>query len=283
MTNKLIERLEELAEEMKVIVHQLRVPSTIQAVEDVIEFDGRQYKKVDRLARVGDYVSVSFENGKCFKPNKIYGPVFNDGGLRVKADSSYGDGLEITLVYNDYYGRTTKTVDVYELHSIPFDSLPDSPLTPNPKSANQQRAEIIEKAKDFIDKHEPSGYSVEVSTIKERIVVVRLIDENYVVKYQGVARCNPSDVFNYYIGHAIALGRAKGLDVSEFENAVQPLEFAVGQNCVISNWAGHNGNKLTITKLLDGKRAYHSYMDGWLGFDTLTIINDTNAEYEVNA
>src|SRR5690606_23225219 len=42
------------------------------------------------------------------------------------------------------------------------------------------------------------------------------------------AKCAPDDVFNADIGKAIALGRALGLDVSRFEQAVKPTEVVVG-------------------------------------------------------
>ena len=87
MTNKLIERLEELADEMKVIVHQLRVPSTVTQeeidkaewqrgeVEGVIEFEGQQYKKVDREAREGDVVICKNQMNTDLTPIKMVKPI----------------------------------------------------------------------------------------------------------------------------------------------------------------------------------------------------------------
>lgn len=45
---------------------------------------------------------------------------------------------------------------------------------------------------------------------------------------KAIAKCAPDDVFNADIGKAIALGRALGLDVSKFEQAVKPTEVVVG-------------------------------------------------------
>lgn len=210
-------------------------PST----NEIIEFEGNQYRKVERGAKVGDYVSVPFSIGECFKPNKIYGPVYEQiNGLAVKADSSTGEEeYEEALVYNDIYERTPETVDVYE-------------LIKEEKSPNQQRAEIIEKAKKFVEKYqavrkndehheEGNGYAkyywYETDFfVKGNKVTAVLYGLDYgVVRKKvplavGRAKCAPGDVFNKYIGMAIALGRALGLDVSEFENAVQPTKPVVG-------------------------------------------------------
>ena len=300
MTKKLIDRLEELADEMKVIVHQLRVPSTIQTVEDVIEYEGQQYKKVDRSARAGDYVSVSFEKGKCFKPNKIYGPVFNDNDLKVKADPSSGGEFEITLVYNNFYDRTPETVDVYELivEDIPFDSV-DYPIDYPPeeeKTPNQQRAEVIRKAKEFIPKKLKGQYYLDpfhvvsfsntkgfaashdvkfIVNEKKNTVVALIIHEHFGdVQYRGIAKCMPTDVFNADIGKAIALGRALGLDVSEFENAVQPTEKVVGQIVKVDHREAELKPDDFTSFIGAGTVCLNSHY-GQIG----VIINDTNAIY----
>lgn len=109
------------------------------------------------------------------------------------------------------------------------------------KPANELRAEIIEKAKEFVKEQRddmivvktdnPHGYVVGVSFIvnaEKRTVVALLrgiISDS--VRAKDIAKCNPDDVFNEHIGKAIALGRALGKDVSEFENAPQPNELAV--------------------------------------------------------
>jgi hypothetical protein len=46
---------------------------------------------------------------------------------------------------------------------------------------------------------------------------------------RGIAKCHPDDCFNAYIGRAIALRRALGLEVpDEYLNAPQPTEVGVG-------------------------------------------------------
>lgn len=301
--NQRITSLENEVAELKLIVHELRdgrktmrdvmnkvlnEPST-PTVEDIIEFEGKQYRKVDREAREGDYVSVSFENGKCFKPNKLYGPAFfEDKRLRVKADPSSGGEYEITQVYHDLYGRTPETVDVYELMKeglnpqIPIVDETIEPLTPN-----QQRAAIIEKAKKFIEE-KGKGFDFSINQNK------RIIAFNIYTEKAGFAKCNPSDVFNEHIGKAIALGRALGLDVSEFEQAVQPSHYAVGQIGINSLGTSYPFKVIKIGKGEVFKKHFEPYTNSAgdttkpLNFEdenykALKIINDTNAKYEVSS
>lgn len=98
-------------------------------------------------------------------------------------------------------------------------------------------------------------------------------------------------MFNEHIGKAIALGRALGLDVSEFENAVQPSHYAVGQigiSAIHDNGIKYRvdeiGEGSVFTTLYDGNKAYGdttkplNYKDEYT--TSLKIIDDTNAIYE---
>lgn len=166
---------------------------------------------------------------------------------------------------------------------ITADGIQISPkLTPN-----QQRAAIIEKAKEFITSSERKSTCLVGSQVKVNFyvnkkkrtvtVLVRGVFTNYLYR-KAIAKCAPDDVFNEHIGKAIALGRALGLDVSEFEQAVQPTEFAVGQETA--------GAFLVFGKVIrisDG-RAYTEEGTYWL-VDSLArkvafITDDTEAQYE---
>src|SRR5690606_20841595 len=118
------------------------------------------------------------------------------------------------------------------------------------------RTEIIEKSKGFVEDckkdtrwhgrsylvliPEGSGSSwicdvrFEVNENKRSVTALLYWKPNHYkkgeLKAKGIAKCDPSDVFNEHIGKAIALGRALGLDVSEFEQAVQPNEVVVGMH-----------------------------------------------------
>ena len=300
MTKKLIDRLEELADEMKVIVHQLRVPSTIEAVEDVIEFEGQQYKKVDREACEGDVVRYKNTTSGQFNKDKFYKvlhPItWSEGSCRVIGK----DGDDYPL-YQKGVGRTSKETDVYEL--IVEDKPNIQGITIEieaPKSANQHRAEVIEKAKEFVSNNLTGQYYPDpfhvvsfsntrgfaashnvrfIVNDKKGAVVALIVHEHFgTVQYRGIAKCMPTDVFNADIGKAIALGRALGLDVSEFENVVQP-ERAPEQKAIYgkkyvtfkdSNYGVCNSDLGTVH--CNSSAAKNS-----------KIIDDTNAEYEVNA
>ncbi|MEG0380711.1 MAG: hypothetical protein RR603_03315, partial [Kurthia sp.] len=99
---------------------------------------------------------------------------------------------------------------------------------------------------------------------------------------KSYSKCNPSDVFNEWIGKAISLGRALGLDVSEFEQAVQPTGFAKGQ-LIKTKYMGLDDHEIIR---IEEDRAY--FMDGLreefhflqrAQEDGYKIINDTNAIY----
>lgn len=171
------------------------------------------------------------------------------------------------------------------------------------KTPNQQRKEIIEKAKQFVEKNSKgfhdrcplvkvivgldkapvnfdTGDKLEFIENEEKRTVVALIRFNETVYHKGVAKCMKDDVFNIHIGRAIALGKALGKDVSEFMNAVKPNEKAVGQLVEVVTIDGITSiaeimpeNRLCYVKC--GNVALGSYYAN-IG----TIIDDTKAVYE---
>lgn len=148
------------------------------------------------------------------------------------------------------------------------------------KTANQKRAEVIEKAKAFLEEHCTDDFHFEVDKENRRILAWKIFFKK--VGYDaltGVARCSPKDVFNEWIGKAIALGRALGLDVNEFEQVVQPTEVLVGM--VVS----YKGYQVTVKP----PGAYNYVMTGDCAIDSPLILvhkyqvitDDTEAQYEV--
>ena len=265
--NERITALENEVAELKLIVHELRgkksiEPSTTNTVEDIIEFEGQQYRKVDRKAHEGDVIIIrepAKDNSyaRINVPHKVVLDELNKPCINNPEDA---------YVYCDYFGRTHKTVDVYER----IDNVGKSP--------NQQRAAIIEKAKKLVEEN-----------LKLLISYDFVVNNNGLKlysrqRYQDIqlttAKCSSNDVFNEHIGKAIALGRALGLDVSEFEQAVQPT-VAIGQ--IISNkyWKyevltlKNNSKNL---KLIDNG----TFADGGdlPNRNWYTIVDDTNAKYE---
>ncbi|MCK1989443.1 hypothetical protein MPH48_15210 [Lysinibacillus fusiformis] len=197
---------------------------------------------------------------------------------------------ELKLIVHELRGKksiepsTTSTVE-------------DKPLT-----QNQQRAAIIEKAKKFVEKvsSRQSCWTVNemgnetyrqrctvnefiINSEKRTVVVLVKGEDSGKIFEKGIAKCNPNDVFNEHIGKAIALGRALGLDVSEFEQAVQPTEFAVGQ-VVEANYEDPVWAPFTISELNnkynEGLKLWDSTDGCFISADKAKIINDTKTNYE---
>ena len=258
--------------ELKLIVHELRgkksiEPSTTNTVEDIIEFEGQQYKKVDRKGRKGDVVIFRNNNTRFFTNGEPYKVAANGRPIDNEKEA-------VLSLYHDGFGRTPETVDVYEL------------IEPKPLTPNQQRAAIIEKAKKFVDEHK-SKYRSEWNIVGQTVQIL-IYDSNGMLMMFRQAKCNPNDVFNEHIGKAIALGRALGLDVSEFEQAVQPNEVVPGHIIVWNESPDEphevvtkNGDWFDFIYLKDNKR-YNNHEYCEIERFT-TILNDTNAKYEVSS
>jgi endonuclease V-like protein UPF0215 family len=132
-----------------------------------------------------------------------------------------------------------------ELQTLKKRKKPKHLLTHYP-TPNEQRKAIIERAKSFItetQRKQKDIFSAEGNDVLSRYItqtefvinqekrtVVAIIRGRVTntIYAKGIAKCAPDDVFNADIGKAIALGRALGLDVSEFEYAVKPTEVVVG-------------------------------------------------------
>lgn len=227
--NQLKKRVEELEELHKRKVTMRDVINKVLSEPETIEFEGQKYRKVDREAREGDVVIC--------RNQKNLSQAYIKNGVPYKVGNNGQFEKENVLVYNNYHNRTPETIDVYE------------PIQQE-KTPNQLRVEIIEKAKKFVEKyqavrkenlHHDEGniiakyhwYETEFHAKGNKVTtVVWGLDSGGPKRSRvlavGRAKCAPGDVFNKYIGMAIALGRALGLDVSEFENAVQPTKPVVG-------------------------------------------------------
>ncbi|SCX38352.1 hypothetical protein [Lysinibacillus fusiformis] len=167
---------------------------------------------------------------------------------------------ELKLIVHELRGKksiepsTTSTVE-------------DKPLTPN-----KLRAVIIEKAKKFVEGNLKLLISYDFVVINNgtKLYSRQLFQD---IKLT-TAKCSPNDVFNEHIGKAIALGRALGLDVSEFEQAVQPTKAVLGT--VVGHRSKEGIFRTVAPNFVLGKTCT-------LGSDTAKygkIINDTNAKYE---
>lgn len=159
------------------------------------------------------------------------------------------------------------------------DSIPKM-ITPN-----EQRKAVIDRAKYFVAIQEPlTGRRVEYVVNAEKRTVVALI---YRIAFRGernglyakaIAKCAPDDVFNADIGKAIALGRALGLDVSEFENAVKPTEVVAGHITEILHYGTRDKTGELCEVVAINSQGYPKYGDGMHASD-YEIIDDTEAQY----
>ena len=98
-----------------------------------------------------------------------------------------------------------------------------------------------------------------------------------VTRATAKAKCKDNDVFNADIGKAICLGRAMGLDVSEFENSIHP-ELAIGQVTSIINAYSKRETGQSYEVCQIDKYGYPVYTDGEFA-SHYRITNDTNAQY----
>lgn len=287
--------LKEEVKELKLIVHQLRTPSTTQSeidveqwskgeVEGVIEYEGQQYQKVDRVAREGDVVVIRNQHlTNAFKIGRSYKVLEKK---EIKSDHIDHRGGRYN-VYSTTQGRTPETVDVYEL-IVEDNPFPPSIIPESVKSPNKLRAEIIEKAKGFVEESLNQGKEgSQISDLGNETHQYKFFDAEFEINKNEVkvsiyqnnsrdkrlkqaplhvayAKCHPNNVFNEHIGKAIALGRALGLDVSEFEQAVQPNEVVVGMK-TYHEWSHE------IWEISGGNLQFINNQH--------RIINDTNAIY----
>lgn len=163
------------------------------------------------------------------------------------------------------------------------------------RTPNERRSEIIKKAKNFVKDTQDVVKDIHLAdrgndvyrhyrTISEFIVnedkrtVVALIRYNGEPEGEviatGIAKCDPNDVFNADIGKAIALGRAYGLDVSEFENAPQPDTVVAGM--IVKN-NGIAGGIRKCTHVEPGMIWRDT--GSWIEPYNAEIVSDTEAQY----
>src|SRR5690554_5508771 len=175
-----------------------------------------------------------------------------------------------------------------------------------PVSANQARKAIIDEAKAFVEKvtehigrhhsREIKGYGrlndvgnewilcpyFEVKSEKREVTVVLKTRTHGKLQSKGIAKCAPDDVFNADIGKAIALGRALGLDVTRFEQAVQPTELVIGMvvEDIDDDFPIAHGKVAEIEpKDCQGQRGYRTDKGFYAYLTHAKILDDTEAQY----
>lgn len=170
------------------------------------------------------------------------------------------------------------------------------------KSANEQRAELIQRAREFVEEHtkkKPADDFFDKPYIELPNPIETCVTEEFFVNadkravtcllkgvesnriwFKGIAKCMPDEVFNADIGKAIALARALEIDVpDEFIHAVQPNEKVIGMGVHVKNSLY---GRYTLLGIGDFAGYVFATLDSNYGLNS-TIIDDTNARYnEVN-
>ena len=190
---------------------------------------------------------------------------------------------------DEYIEQHEKAVRAYKAYC---ESVVAEVKVPNvEKTANELRAEVIQRAKEFVEKYKYATvkrgrcwYAVGSSFVvnSEKRTITALIKGLTIIqlRFEGIAKCSPDDVFNEHIGKAIALGRALGKDVSEFESAPQPTEPVIGHK--LSNELEEGIDEVTV---IEGVRMFVNNTGKFWNKYTLArgvtkIIDDTNARYK---
>lgn len=262
------------------------IPST---VDEMIEHDGKLLRKVDRKACEGDYIRPTVESAsQALLKDCIYGPV--NSLFKVKDR----DGITWDC-YSSRYSRTLVTVDVFEVANY----VDEIPLEDNPVilTVNQQRAELIQRAREFywsnlkgqhyldddsyVSFSNTNGYTashdIDFVVNEEKRTVVALIKFAGKVTLRGIAKYMPGDVFNEWIGKAIALARALKIRIpQEFADAVQPVEKVIGMVVIAEE---HKDGEHILIASGETLRNGYAHIGSPVGKDG-KIIDDTNAEYE---
>lgn len=123
----------------------------------------------------------------------------------------------------------------------------------------------------------------EINRKKRTVVALVSLRSKEEIVAKGIAKCAPTDCFNVYIGMAIALRRALGLDIpQEYVNAPHPEEVNVGD---VVEARYDDGVLAFITELTRRNKAFdqwgygkafqYTHDDGWVGERQLHVIDDS--------
>lgn len=271
-----------------------------------------KYKTEKRKANVGERILITdatltrgnYANGDvCTVIDSYSGDVYVKEHPRAILSSEYEVIVEAKPSKNERISLLESQVAELQaqVQALQKRRKPATALTQAP---NEQRKATIVYAMAFVAKYTEkkgfagSRYGVEfgdyvcdvefiVNKEKRAVTVLAKGVNSGEVREKAIAKCAPDDVFNADIGKAIALGRALGLDVSEFENAVKPTEVVVGHKLslldkvgvthtgTVSHFEYHYGDNCAMFK--EGKGAS---LESSVGISTIPhIIDDTEAQY----
>lgn len=165
-----------------------------------------------------------------------------------------------------------------------------------PKTPNQRRADVIKQARASLVKYDmrgnmsgregfraPNGILCDAEFIvnPEKRTVVCLLRAQYgrQILSKGIAKCSPDDVFNADIGKAIALLRAKGVEVpADFLDAPKPTEVVAGMTITTFYKGGEINNYCPTVATGRTAQGYPKFANGTYSSE-YAIKDDTEAQY----
>ncbi|MGG4171334.1 hypothetical protein ABEW20_06060 [Bacillus safensis] len=227
-----------------------------------------KYKTEKRKANVGERILITnvsevedeYENGDVFEVDRV--------NSDCSAVNTEGD-IILDYEYEVIVGEHTQAPNLDEMSYDELVSLSEAVLKAlrtrsykngydqgrfdaeieAPKSDQQKRDEIVEKAKedveDLVRRHFVSEADFIVNAAKRTVVALGKSWIDGRILRRGIAKCAPNDCFNAHIGKAIAVRRALRLPVPVvYLDVPQPTEVRVGD---VVEFAGMKGSKYEIT------------------------------------
>ncbi len=159
------------------------------------------------------------------------------------------------------------------------------------ETSQQARDRIVAQAKKDVEELKDSRFGLyivgpfvckaEFIVNKDKRTVVALLRGIHSgrVRGKGIAKCAPGDCFNVWIGKAIALRRALGLEVpSEYLNAPQPSEVRVGVVIRFTSPGEWYGKVETISGFNHKGRPLTHETPGFIDEENYVIIDDSREE-----
>ncbi|AMW99236.1 hypothetical protein [Rummeliibacillus stabekisii] len=108
LKNDYLDNIVEMLDRLKQDVLAMKETVAVKT-ETLIWYEGLKLRKVDRIAREGDYVRPTvYSESECVSLGRIYGPVSADKKIKGEDEWHY-------LVYNNTFNRTPSSVEVFEV------------------------------------------------------------------------------------------------------------------------------------------------------------------------
>lgn len=231
--NKAIEDIQTNVEQIVVSVYREGFEAGKASTVDEPE---TKLNTVKRHAEIGERFIVTkpdctfgdYEKGDVFTALEHFG----DGVVAKELREKLGESDEPYIRHSEY--------EVIIEDEVPLQDVPTKEPVPI-KSPNQQRKELNQQAREFVENHlNAEGLVInhdyyENPTISffrkgNKTTCVITPQNTMLDRFVGRSFCSKGDVFNEWIGKAIALARALEIDIpQEFIDAVQPTEYVKGQ------------------------------------------------------